>query len=225
MKRIAVMCGLIGCCLLLPVQRTHAQDPITEIIKAAVVKVIKAVDLQIQRIQNETIWLQNAQKTLENKMQELKLGEFSGWVEKQRVLYADYYEELWKVKTTFAYYQKIKDIINSQVILVKEYKQASALFKQDKHFSDDEREYMESVYWGILEQSINNLDQLYLAINAFVMQMSDAERLDIINSVSTRMDQNLTDLRQFNIQNIRLSLQRAKDQSEINLVKALYRLN
>src|SRR5687768_15018192 len=109
MKRAVVMCGLILCSLMMPVQKSAAQIPIVEIIKAGVIKVIKAIDLKIQRLQNKTIWLQNAQKTLENKMQELKLGEISDWVEKQRKLYADYYEELWRVKSAIAYYQKVKD--------------------------------------------------------------------------------------------------------------------
>jgi hypothetical protein len=222
MKRAVVICGLMLCCLTMPVQKAAAQIPIIEIIKAGVTKVIKAIDLKIQRLQNETIWLQNAQKTLENKMQELKLGEISDWVEKQRKLYADYYEELWKVKSAITYYQKVKDIIQKQVQLVEEYKQASALFKQDKHFSSDDIEYMENVYSGILNESIKNLDQLYLVINSFVTQMSDAKRLELISLAGAGIEQNLTDLRQFNNQNVRLSLQRAKDQSEINAVKALY---
>jgi hypothetical protein len=208
----------------MPVQKSAAQIPIVEIIKAGVIKVIKAIDLKIQRLQNKTIWLQNAQKTLENKMQELKLGEISDWVEKQRKLYADYYEELWRVKSAIAYYQKVKDIIQKQMQLVNEYKQASALFKQDQHFSSDDHEYMEKVYSGILDESLKNLDQLYLVVNSFVTQMSDAKRLELINNADASIEQNLTDLRQFNNQNIRLSLQRAKDQSEINAVKALYGL-
>jgi hypothetical protein len=222
MRRAMVMCGLMMCCLIMPVQKSAAQIPIVEIIKAGVKKVIKAIDLKIQRLQNKTIWLQNAQKTLENKMQELKLGEISDWVEKQRKLYADYYEELWKVKSAIAYYQKVENIIHKQVQLVGEYNQASALFKQDRHFSADDIEYMENVYSGILDESIKNLDQLYLVINSFVTQMSDAKRLELINVAANNIEQNLTDLRQFNNQNIRLSLQRARDQSEINAVKALY---
>jgi len=222
MKRAVVMCGLILGSLIMPVQKSEAQIPIVEIIQAGVVKVIKAIDLKIQRLQNKTIWLQNAQKTLENKMQELKLEEISDWVEKQRKLYADYYEELWRVKSAIAYYQKVKDIIHKQVQLVNEYKQASALFKQDQHFSIDDIEYMEKVYSGILDESIKNLDGLYLVINSFVTQMSDVKRLELINVAGANIEQNLTDLRQFNSQNIRLSLQRAKDQSEINAVNALY---
>src|SRR5688500_12874179 len=77
----------------------RAQDPITEVIKAGIRKAIRAVDLKIQRLQNATIWLQNAQKTLENTMSKLKLDEISDWVERQRKLYADYFDELWRVKS------------------------------------------------------------------------------------------------------------------------------
>ena len=47
-----------------PVQEAKAVIPILEIIRQAVIWVIKAVDLMIQRLQNKTIWLQNAQKVL-----------------------------------------------------------------------------------------------------------------------------------------------------------------
>src|SRR5436190_19444363 len=126
--------------------QAHSQDPIMEIIKAGVKKVIKAVDLKIQRLQNKTIWLQNAQKTLENTMSKLRLDEIGDWVEKQRKLYADYFDELHKVKTVLTYYQRVRDIIEQQIQIVNEYKAAWALFKQDKHFTADELDYMFGVY-------------------------------------------------------------------------------
>ncbi len=160
MKRSVLVFGLTISCFVLPVQRTFAINPIVEIIRIAVKKVIKAIDLRIQRLQNKTIWLQNAQKTLENKMQQLKLREISDWTEKQRKLYSDYYEELWKVKSAIAYYQKVKDIIRNQARIVDEHKHTLALFKQDKHFTVDEIKYMENIYSGILDESFKNLDQL-----------------------------------------------------------------
>ena len=45
-----------------PVQEAKAVAAIVVIIREAIKKVIKAVDLMIQRLQNKTIWLQNAQK-------------------------------------------------------------------------------------------------------------------------------------------------------------------
>jgi len=88
MKRILGI-GLMFFSMVLATKGTEAQIPIADIIKEGVKKVIIAIDLRIQRLQNETIWLQNAQKTLENQMSKLKLGEISDWVEKQRKLYDD----------------------------------------------------------------------------------------------------------------------------------------
>lgn len=224
MKKVLVIVWLSMCCLILPVKRSEAQIPIAEIIKAAVKKVIKAVDLKIQRLQNKTIWLQNAQKTLENKMSELRLKEIGDWVEKQRTLYAKYFDELWKVKAALAYYQRVRDIIEKQGRLVKEYKGAWALFKQDKNFTTDELDYMGNVYNGMLEESLKNLDQLYMVINAFATQMSDAKRMEIINTVDDKLNENLGDLREFNNQNKMISLQRASEKGEIELIKRLYGL-
>jgi hypothetical protein len=212
------------CFMVSPVQNANAQIPIMEIIKQAITKVIVAVDLKIQRLQNKTIWLQNAQKVLENKMSELKLTEISDWVEKQRAQYANYFDELWRIKTALAYYQRIKDIIEKQLQLVNEYKGAWALFKQDKNFTADEMDYMQEVYNGMMDESIKNLDQLSLVINAFVTQMSDAKRMEIINEVDNKLDENLNDLREFNNQNKMISLHRASEKGKIETVKKLYGL-
>ena len=224
MKKLLAVVLLALCFMVSPVQNANAQIPIMEIIKQAITKVIVAVDLKIQRLQNKTIWLQNAQKVLENKMSELKLTEISDWVEKQRAQYANYFDELWRIKAALAYYQKVKDIIEKQLQLVNEYKGAWALFKQDKNFTADEMDYMQEVYNGIMDESMLNLDQLSLVINAFVTQMSDAKRMEIINEVDHNLDENLSDLREFNNQNKMMSLQRASEKGDIETVKKLYGL-
>lgn len=207
-----------------PATNIQAQTGILEIIKAGVIKVIKAVDLKIQRLQNKTIWLQNAQKVLENKMSELKLTEISDWVEKQKALYANYFDELWKIKSAITTYQRVKEIIKKQVQLVNEYSRAISLFRQDRHFTEKEISYMHEVYGGILDASVKNIEQVQLVVNAFVTQMTDAKRLEIINTASDNIEQNTADLRQFNQQNIKVSLQRAKDKNDIDVVKKLYGL-
>jgi len=221
-KIIAVLMISVGLSFL--PHKSQAQIPILDIIKAAIKKVIVAVDLEIQRLQTNTIWLQNAQKVIENTMSQLKLTDITGWVQKQKDLYANYYAELWKIKSAIAYYERVKQIIAEQVALVNSYKQAFALFKQDKHFTVEETDYMYTVYSGILDQSVKNLDQIYLVINAFATQMSDAERLKIIDGAANRIDQNYSDLKEFNNNNIKLSLQRSKDENDLNTVKQLYGL-
>lgn len=216
-----VMCVLLN---IICATKCSAQIPVLDIIKAGITKVIRAADLQIQRLQNKTVWLQNAQKVLENEMSRLKLNEISDWAKKQRDLYANYFDELLKVKSVISTYQSVKEIIQKQLLLVREYESAFKLSKQDKNFTPEEIDYMHQVYNGILDESLKNMNQLELVITAFATQMSDAKRLGIINAADDRMDQQLTDLRQFNQQNIKISLQRAKERNELDAVKQLYGL-
>ena len=197
---------------------------ILEIIRQAVIKVIKAVDLMIQRIQTKTIWLQNAQKVLENKLSQFKLNEIAQWTEKQRQLYKKYYDELWQIRKTLANYHRIALAIQRQKQLVAQYQFTWQMISQDKHFTRSEIDYIYVVYTGILNDSLYNLDQILLVINLYTTQMSDAKRLEIINKASDGIEKNYQDLCQFNNQNIQLSMNRAKDQNEVNIVKKLYGL-
>src|SRR5690348_12366622 len=166
--------------MVLPLQQVQAQIAIAEIIKAGIKKAIKAVDLKIQRLQNKTIWLQNAQKNLENVLSKLKLDEISSWVEKQKEQYRKYYEELTQVRTVISNYQRIGDIIKKQRLLLDEYNHAWRLIRQDKQFSEQEIQYIGRVYTGILDASIKNIDQISLIIKSFATKMTDAKRLELI---------------------------------------------
>lgn len=217
---------LMVCLLLVGTSARPAEKtivlPILEIVKAVTKKVIKAIDLRIQKLQNKTIWLQNTQKQVENVLSKLKLDEISDWTQKQKDLYKGYYEELAKVKSIITYYQRIKEITKKQTQLVQEYERAWNLFKQDTHFKDSEIQYMERVYTEILEESVKNIDQIFLILDSFATQMSDLKRLEIINKAADQIDGNYDDLTMFNQQNILLSLQRAKTEADVNQVKQFY---
>jgi hypothetical protein len=199
-----------------------AQAIVGSVISSTVGRVIRAIDLEVQRMQNQTIWLQNAQKTLENQLSKLKLDEISGWSSKQKDLFSSYYQELWSIKTAIAYYSKISELTQKQVALVNSYNRAWNLLKSDKHFSADELAYMTKVYSGILQASVNDLDQILLVINANKTQMPDAKRMEIVNKAADHMDGNYNDLQQFNNQNKLLSLQRAGDENEVLTLKKYY---
>lgn len=206
----------------LPIGEANAQIAILEVIKAGVKKVVKSIDLKIQRMQNETIWLQNAQKVMENQLSKLKLGEISIWTERQKELYSKYYTDLWKVKSAISYYQRIKETITKQVFLVEEYRKAWNLAKNDKNFTAQELDYIYNVYSGILNESAKNLDQILLVVNSFKTQMTDAKRLELINAAADRIELNYADLKDFNTQNVLMSLQRARSKSQIEDVQKLY---
>ncbi|AMR29968.1 conjugal transfer protein TraI [Mucilaginibacter sp. PAMC 26640] len=206
-------------------EKANAQFVVGEVIKMTVTKVIKAIDLKVQRMQNQTIWLQNAQKVLENQLSRLRLTEISDWTSQQRQLYSGYYDELWKVKATITYYQRIKDLTVKQIALVAEYNRAWSLLKQDKHFNPAELSEMQKVYSGILSASVENLDQILLVVNPGKTQMTDEQRLELINKAGNHLDENFSDLHRFNTQNQMLSLQRSKDLGDTKITQLLYGIN
>lgn len=220
MKRIIMILFIL--IISLPAQPVQGQ--VIEIIKEAATKVIKAIDLKVQVLQTKTIWLQNAQKTLENGMAKLKLKQISDWTQKQQNLYKDYYRELMNVKSAISTYRAVKAIIERQKEIANEYSHAWQLLKQDKRFSPSELDEMYQVYTGILDESLKNLDELMLVINSFTTQMSDGKRLQLIHTAGKGIDQNLDDLRSFNNRNFHISLSRARNLHEAEMIKQLYNI-
>jgi hypothetical protein len=216
--------GLLGAVLFVatPTQEARAVPLIAEIIREGVIWVIKAVNLMIQRLQNETLWLQNAAKVVENKLHQLKLTEIADWTEKHRALYQKYYDELWQIRSTLATYHRIALVVRRQEQIVEQYRFTWAMVSQDGHFTSSEVDYMYQVYTGILKESVYNVEQVLMVINSYRMQMSDAKRLEIINTAAEGIEKNYTDLQQFNNQNIQLSINRAKDKNEVDIIKKLY---
>jgi len=219
MKRIVLI--LLVCCAVQGSANAQAAE-VAKAIQEGVKKVIIAIDLKIQRLQNETIWLQNAQKTIENILSKTKLDEIAGWVDKQREQYANYFDELNRVKTIISYYHKIKDVRDKQVRIVNQYKRAYDLFKKDDHFTAEDIAYMGNVYAGMLERSLQNLEQLFLVINSFAASMTDRERMAIVDQASEDMMETYYDLSRFNNENKLLSMRRSKDAQELAVTKALY---
>ena len=222
--RVLLFIGLAVSATIQP-QKAEAAIPIAKIIQEAVKKVIKAVDLMIQRLQTKTIYLQNAQKVLENKLNELKLKEIADWTEKQRKLYKEYYDELWKVKDEISKFQKIQSILRRQARILREYQHAWSIISNDRHFTAQEIKYMASVYAGIIRASERTIDDLSLAIKSDRTQMSDGERLNILSRVEENIEVLYSDLRLFNNQNKRLSMSRAKNEDEVKVIEKLYELH
>jgi len=204
---------------LLPVSKASAQiEIIGEVVKAA----IMAVDLGVQKIQTQTIFLQDAQKELENVMQATHLSDITNWVQQQKDLYSEYYSELWQVKDALVLYSTVRNLIGKQIQLVSDYKRASTAVRQDSHFSSGELSHISTVYSNILSQSIENVNTLALVINAFVTQMDDGDRMELVNALGERIDRNYYELQAFTQENVLLSLQRSKDLGDMNTIKSLY---
>lgn len=222
MKKYIFATLLMASCLCSMPRTSQAQIPIVNLVTAVIKKVIIAIDLKVQALQNKTIALQNAERQLENSLHLSSLHHINGWLNKEKDLYSGYYQELNKVRGIIAQYDEVKSTINKQVQLTSEYRQASALFNRDRHFTPDELQYMGNIYNGILQESLRNLDELLVTMRSLSTQMDDADRLARISQSSKAVQTNLDHLRQFNRQNVGLSLMRSRDEQERQTVRQFY---
>ena len=214
-----------GLLTVIPTSHSSAQVvEIAQLIIDAAKKVIMAADLEVQRLQTETIALQNAEKELENDMAGDLLGNITDWVQDQEGLFQQYYQELWQVKSALSTYSRTATLIQRQVALVREEQQDWAAVQKDPHFSAAELSHIGTVYSSILSESSRNIQQIQQVITAFVTQMDDASRLRLIDETSKGIDGNQQDLRAFTQQNALLSLQRAKDEGDILTIQSLYNI-
>lgn len=152
-----------------------------------------------------------------NTIKDLSQGNFS--------LHKTFLDALMEVSPTVKKYKRVADIINYQVILVKEYKSAFNRFKQDNNFNQQELVYLSRVYENLFKQSLNNLDNLATIITANKLRMSDDERLDAIDKIFADMQDKLLFLRYFNNNTTVLAVQRAKERNDANTMRLVYGIN
>jgi hypothetical protein len=128
---------------------------------------------------------------------------------------------LLEVSPTVRNYKRIADIISLQLRIVKEYQAAFKQFKGSQLFDDDELKYIASVYSNLFNQSFSNLDALATVITSGQLRMSDDERLSEIDGIWKNISDQFSFLKDFNNKTRVLALQRAKEKSDVEVMRAL----
>jgi hypothetical protein len=118
-------------------------------------------------------------------------------------------------------YKRVGDIIRYQLLILKEGKAAYRQFRQDKHFTAKEIEYMAGVYENLANQSLNNLDDLMLVLTAGKLRMSDDERITLIDRIYSDILEQWSFLKHFNNTTKLLSLARARELQDVEVSRKL----
>src|SRR5882672_4222158 len=137
-------------------------------------------------------------------------------------LHRNFLDGLLQVSPGVRKYKRIADIISYQLRIVKEYKTAFNQFKQDKHFSLDEIEYLGKVYENLFQESIKSLDELAIVITAGKLRMSDDERLQAIDRIYSEVVDQFSFLQEFNNSTAILAVQREKEMQDIEISRKIY---
>ena len=221
--RIALSILLAGAWAGVP-RPARAQLPVAEVIAQGVAKVIRALDLKVQRLENKTLVLTHQQKMLCNQLTGERLAEISSWTERRRQLLQQYYASLWQVKDVIRGAARVRQIAAMEKDITRAYAQGWAQVAADEHYTPAERDYIRSVYSGILSRAADAAGELAGVVKDFRTSMSDAERGTRIEQVASAVRRMYGDIRRFNTENQLLSLSRARGARERTTLKTLYGL-
>lgn len=205
-KCVVILLMFFGCFLRPKAQSAELQQLLLDIEKLSQLKSILSDMYKGYEI------VSNGYETIKN----ISKGNFN--------LHQLFLDGLLLVSPAVANYKRIPDIVNAQLSLVKEYKAAYNLYKQDKHFLPEEILYLGTVYNNLLSQSADNVSELVTVITASQARMSDAERLASIDRIYHDMEDKLSFLRYFNHRATVLAVQRAKEQNDISTTQNIYGL-
>lgn len=139
-------------------------------------------------------------------------------------LHKTFLDAMMQVHPIVKNYKRVGDIVNFQILLMKESKKGLSRFIKSKSFSPKEIAYFEKVYGNLLNQSMRNLDELTTVITADKLRMSDDERLETIDNIYFEMQDKLLFLRSFNKESGILVLQRSKETNDVRKSKELHKL-
>lgn len=139
-------------------------------------------------------------------------------------LHKVFLDGLMEVSPAVRNYKRVADIVDYQLKLVREYKDAYRRFKETEWLNPDEIEYLGKVYGNLFNSSVKNLDDLFIVITSSKLRMSDDERLSAIDKIFADMQDKLLFLRHFNSSTSVLLLQRAKEKRETGNVQQYYNL-
>lgn len=139
-------------------------------------------------------------------------------------LHKTFLDALMQVSPAVKNYKRVADIVNYQILLVKESRTGLSRFLKSGNFSQQEISYFEKVYANLLNQSLRNLDELTMTITADKLRMSDDERLEAVDKIFLEMQDKLLFLREFNASSNVLALQRAKELGDVNTSESFYDL-
>jgi len=139
-------------------------------------------------------------------------------------LHKGFLDSLLVVSPAVKKYRRLVDILDYQKRIVSEYKSALSAFRSADIFNPSELEYMSSVYSGLFEASLQNLEDLAMVVTSSKLRMNDEERLRAIDRIFLDTEDKLVFLRSFNQRAVLLFHQKKKEKREIETLRAYYGL-
>lgn len=182
---------------------------------------------QIQYLQTQITALGVYAKILENGYEIAKNGLYTiGRIGGEDFdLHSNYLTSLKAVNPRLKSYWKIAETIALEEEILKNTSKHKLYFKNSSFYKSDELFYIENVYNQLLTRCQNSIEELICLTTNGVLDLKDNERLDRIDQIYTNVLDRYVFERYFSSQAFQLSLNRARELSEINDLKTINEIN
>jgi uncharacterized protein YutD len=147
-------------------------------------------------------------------IEDIKNGEFS--------LHRIFFDKLKSVNPKIKNLAKVADIITLQVQIIKNYQSSYKQIKATNQFSNTEIKYIYSVFSKLLDDTGNNLEELYKVLAADQYQMSDDERIKRIDDLYLEMQSSYVFTQHFSKETLVMAMQRMKEGKEVKQTREWY---
>jgi predicted transcriptional regulator YheO len=201
-----------------------ANGQVFEVIKMITEAVIKAMDLKVQRMQNEVINLQIAQKQAENALSKKGLDDIANVSENQKELYKKYFASLKQVKQTVSNSTAVIKVLQQQKALVVLYNIAISASNKDTHLTPTEKLAFTKACASFIDEGATTINTLEQTLRNNYIQATDADRLKLIMQSANQLEGLLYKLQTIYTRQQNISLSRTKSEKESQAIKDLYGL-
>lgn len=132
------------------------------------------------------------------------------------------WERLNKVNAQVKDYRRVKSIIARQIVIIQMAKDGTLKFSKDKNFNSRQIQAIIQGYQILVGESIGLLAQLKLILKSNALLMSDAERIQFINSLDDRMNILYGSTQQYTAQLEKTSRFKSQQTKEKEYLKKLF---
>lgn len=196
-------------CLLVCAIAGHVQAQSIDPVSLIIAKVVKAIDLKVQQLQNQTIWLQQAQQVAEHALSKSKLAEIADWQVKQRDLYAGYFRELSSVRPVVKTLPQVQQIRSMQAQLATEYHRLT---------KDGMQEVRYDALYGYSRGILASVQQV---VSDNRLSMKDADRVMLLLRLRAAMGNCLDSMQALKNQRARIAAEKGQIESDLQFLQKL----
>lgn len=132
-------------------------------------------------------------------------------------IHDDFFNALKEVNPALKNWGRVEDIIALQVKIVKQTKGVLSSIKEQNKFTAEEIDYCKTVFDQVLDDCLNEIQEVIDLTADGYFGMKDDERIQRIENIFLQMQDNYSFVSSFGDEMKALSIQRIRDQKEIEL--------